>query len=81
MKTTVDISDTLHEEARKIAAAENSSIKALIEEGLRKVMEERKQRGHFKLRKATFKGQGLQTNMDGATWDEIRDKIYAGRGG
>jgi hypothetical protein len=55
MKTTVDISDSLYEEARIIAAGEKSSIKALIEEGLRKVIEERKHRQHFKLRKATFK--------------------------
>jgi hypothetical protein len=55
MKTSVNISDTLYEEARKIAAGENSSIKALIEEGLRRIIEERKQRGDFKLRKAIFK--------------------------
>lgn len=81
MKTTVNISDSLHEEARKIAAGENSSIKALIEEGLRKIIDERKQHGDFKLRKATFKGNGLLADMAGASWNEIRDKIYVGRGG
>ena len=81
MKTTVDISESLHDEARKIAAGEKTSIKALIEEGLRKVIEERKQQQHFKLRKATFKGKGLQAGLAGASWDKIREKVYEGRGG
>jgi hypothetical protein len=53
----------------------------LIEEGLRKVIEERKHRQQFKLRKATFKGDGLQGEMADASWDKIREKIYEGRGG
>ncbi len=81
MKTTVEISDSLYEEARIIAAGEKSSIKALIEEGLRKVIEERKHRQHFKLRKATFKGNGLQAELADASWDKIREKVYEGRGG
>jgi predicted DNA-binding ribbon-helix-helix protein len=81
MKTTVDIPDSFYSEARKIAAGEKSSVKALIEEGLRKVIEERKQRKHFKLRKATFKGNGLQAELAGASWDKIREKVYEGRGG
>ncbi|MGA9537763.1 MAG: hypothetical protein WBR24_17800 [Desulfobacterales bacterium] len=81
MKTTVEISDSLYEEARIIAAGEKSSIKALIEEGLRKVIEERKHRQHFKLRKATFKGNGLQAELADASWDKNREKVYEGRGG
>ena len=81
MKTTVDISDPLHEEARKVAASENSSIKALIEEGLRKVIDERKHRGSFKLRRASFKGNGLQTELANASWEKIRDLSYENRGG
>jgi hypothetical protein len=81
MKTTVDISDSLYEEARKIAAGEKSSIKALIEEGLRKGIEERRHRRDFRLRKATFRGNGLQADLAGASWDKIREKAYEGRGG
>ena len=56
------------------------AIKALIEEGLRKVIDERRHRGSFKLRKVTFKGNGLQAELAGASWDKIREKIYEGRG-
>lgn len=81
MKTTVEIADTLHEEARKVAASENSSIRALIEEGLRKVIDERKTRSGFRLRRATFKGNGLQSALAGASWEKIRDLAYESRGG
>jgi len=81
MKTTVDISDPLHEEARKLAASENSSIKALIEEGLRKVVDERKHRGSFTLRRVSFKGNGLQAELANASWEKIRDLSYENRGG
>jgi hypothetical protein len=81
MKTTVDILDSLHEEARKVAASENSSIKALIEEGLRNVVDERKNRGRFRLRKAAFKGNGLQADLAGASWEKIRELAYESRGG
>ena len=81
MRTTVDISDSLHEEARKVAAAENSSMKALIEEGLRKAIADRKQGKKFALRKVTFAGNGLQPDIAGASWDKIREMAYEGRGG
>jgi hypothetical protein len=81
MKTTVHIPDTLLEEARKIANLEQTSIKALIEEGLRLTIESRKNKVKFRLRKATFKVNGLQPNVAGASWEKIRDMSYGGRGG
>lgn len=81
MKTTVNISDSLLEEARKIAAAEKTSVKALMEEGLRYIVSERKKTVSFRLRKATFKGDGLQPHMAGASWEKIREAAYEGRGG
>ena len=81
MKTTVDISDNLLEEAKKLAAREGTSVRALIEQGLRQIIAARKRPGVFRLRKATFKGQGLQPGVSTATWDQIRDMAYEGRGG
>jgi len=60
---------------------EKSSINALIEEGLRKVIEERRHWQDFRLRMATFRGNGLQADLEGASWDKIREKAYEGRGG
>ena len=81
MKTTVHIPDTLLEEARKIANQEQTTIKALIEEGLRLTIESRKHKGKFRLRNASFKGKGLQPDAAGASWEKIRDLSYGGRGG
>jgi hypothetical protein len=81
MKITVQISDSLFEEARKLAHRERTTLKALIQDGLRRVIAERKRRGRFKLRKATFKGTGLQPHLAGASWEKIRELSYEGRGG
>jgi hypothetical protein len=81
MKTTVHIPDTLMEEARKIADQEKTTIKALIEEGLRLTIDSRKYKGKFRLRKASFKGRGLLPDVAGASWEKIRDLSYGGRGG
>lgn len=83
MKTTIHIPDSLFDEARKIAQQEKTTLKALVEEGLRKVAAERHQNepGKFKLRRASFKGQGLQPHLAGVTWDQILDVSYEGRGG
>ena len=80
MKTTVQIPDSIFEEVRKIAHHERTTLKALIQEGLRRIIFERKRRGRFKLRKATFKGNGLQPHLAGASWDKIRELSYEGRG-
>lgn len=81
MKTTVEIPDTLLEEARKLAARQDTTLRVLIIEGLRRTIAERKRTGTFRLRKATFRGTGLQPDVEGAGWERIRDMAYGGRGG
>jgi Arc/MetJ family transcription regulator len=81
MKTTIEISDSLLEEAKRLAAKEGTTVRAYVEQGLRRIVAERKSRGQFRLRKATFKGKGLQTGVQDASWDRIRETIYQGRGG
>lgn len=80
MKTTVNIPDSLLEEIKRVAFRDKTSVRALIEHGLRQVLAERKRVRGFHLRKATFKGQGLQPHLEGTTWDHIRDLAYEGRG-
>ena len=81
MKTTIEISDSLLEEAKRLAAKEGTTVRAYVEQGLRRIVTERKSRGQFRLRKATFKGKGLQPGVQDASWDRIRETIYQGRGG
>lgn len=81
MKTTVDIPDSLLGAARKLASREGTTVRALIVEGLRRIISERKRASAFRLRRATFKGDGLQPGVAGAPWERIRDIAYEGRGG
>jgi hypothetical protein len=80
MKTTIQIPDSLFEEVRKLAHQEHITMKVIVEEGLRRIVSERKRRSGFKLRKATFKGNGLQPHLAGTSWDQILQLSYEGRG-
>jgi len=81
MKTTLEISDPLLREARKLAARERTTLRALVEQGLRQVVTEKKQKPVFRLRKASFRGRGLRPELGGAGWERLRDLAYEGRGG
>ena len=81
MKTTVEISDPLLREARKVAARDRTTLRALVEQGLRHVVAEKKRKSTFRLRKASFNGRGLRPELADAGWDRMRDLAYEGRGG
>jgi hypothetical protein len=81
MKTTIEIADTLLDEARRVAVRERTTVRALVEEGLRRVVAERNQPSAFRLRRATFRGKGLQPTAATASWQGLRELVYEGRGG
>jgi hypothetical protein len=80
MKTTVEISDALLRAAKKIAAEEETTVRALIEEGLRGALEQRAAASRFRLRDASFGEGGLLPDVREGSWERIRDLIYEGRG-
>ncbi len=81
MKTTVEISDQALQEAKRVAAQEGTTLRALLEDGLRRVLaERRRRRAGFRLRKVTFKGRGMSPEFAGASWAEMRDAAYRGHG-
>ena len=81
MKTTVEIADPLLKQAREVAAREGVTLNALIERGLERVIDEARNPGPFKLRRAAFKGKGLQAEFRDASWETISEVAYEGRGG
>jgi hypothetical protein len=81
MKTTIEIADSLFEQTKRAAAREGTTVRALVERGLRTVLAEQKKPRAFKLRNASFKGNGLQPGASGLSWDRIRELAYEGRGG
>jgi succinylarginine dihydrolase len=76
MKTTIDISDPLLEAAKKAAARGGTTLRALIELGLRQVIETRGRGGVYRLRKASFRGNGLQPAAKDLTWEQTRELAY-----
>lgn len=80
MKTTVEIPDSLLKQVRSLASQEHTTMRALVEEGLRRITAERKRAKPFKLRKVSLRGKGLQPRMADASWQQIRDAAYEGRG-
>ena len=81
MKTTVEISDALADEAKALAAREKTTLRALIEAGLRQVLRDRHRKARFRLRDASFRGRGLQAGFREGDWQRIREAAYEGRGG
>ncbi len=80
-KTTIDIPDSLLAEAKEVAAREGTTLRALVESGLRAAIDRRTRRGRFRLRDASVDGHGLQPEFRDAGWDRVRDAAYEGRGG
>jgi hypothetical protein len=81
MKTTVEISDALADEAKAVARREKTTLRALIETGLRQLLRERRRRVRFQLRDASFGGRGLRAEFRDGDWQRIREAAYEGRGG
>lgn len=85
MKTTIEISDPLAEEAKALARREGTTLRALIEAGLRQVLRERRRRSRFRLRDGRFEGRGLQPGFrdafGDADWARMREAAYEDRGG
>jgi hypothetical protein len=76
VKTTLDIADSLLAQARQLAAARSTTLRQIVEEGLRNLIETRPEKP-FQLRDGSFGGRGM---VGKKTWAEIRDDIYQGRG-
>ncbi len=80
MKTTVELGDALLRQAKRVALKDRTTVKALIEQGLRLVVADRRRGARFTLRKASFRGDGLVAGRSLQDWAAIRDLVYAERG-
>jgi hypothetical protein len=81
MKTTVEIRDDLLRAAREQARRDGTTLRALVEGGLRTVLKERQAaRRKFKLKHIVFKGDGLQSGIREGDWKRIMEIFYEGRG-
>ena len=76
VKTTIDIADGLLEEAKAAARRRHTTLRALVEDGLRRTLDST-DTADFTLRDTTMRGgRGFTTEFMDAGWDRIRDAIY-----
>jgi hypothetical protein len=79
MKTTVEISDELLQQAKEYAARKGIPMREVIELGLQLALSSKSiSLRPFKLKTVTTKGEGLICNGD---WSVMRSLIYEGHGG
>jgi hypothetical protein len=83
MKTTVHIADALLADIQKIAAKRKSTLKALVDEGLRHVVaKENASKKPFRLKDGSYPPAHLVGEMvKPMDWEDLSAIIYEGRGG
>lgn len=79
MKTTIDIDDALYDRARRHARRIGRPIRALVEEGLRRVLAREDARPKFELPDCCVGRAGDANPLESLSWSELRDHIYGGR--
>lgn len=80
MKTTVEIPDDLMKKAKALAAKRGTSLRAIIERGIRSTLNEERRGVHFELPDRSVNGKGLQAGFKRGEWADIRNAVYSGRG-
>lgn len=81
MKTTIDITDDLVVKAKELAAKRGSTLRAIIEQGIRMTLEDEKDFEEFQLPDKSVQGNGLQREFRNKSWSDLREAAYEGHGG
>lgn len=79
MKTTVEISDALLIRAKRHARKVGRPLRALIEDGLRHVLDAKPTSPKFRLVDRSVGDPQGHNPLEGMSWQELRDEIYGGR--
>jgi hypothetical protein len=81
MKTTVEIHDQLFARAQRKARRDGRTMRSLIEEGLRRCLDEDPQpKGErYRLPDQSVGDPKGPNPLESMSWPELRDEIYGGR--
>jgi predicted transcriptional regulator len=80
MKTTIEIQDDLMKAAKALARKQGTTLKSILERGIRTILKEEQRSSRYELADKSVKGKGLQADFQQATWTDIRDAAYRGHG-
>jgi len=80
MKTTIDLSDALFDSAKALAQQRRTTLRALVEEGLRRVIADAQATGRptFRLQDASVRG-GELLESDPRRWQELEQSHVVSR--
>jgi hypothetical protein len=81
MKTTIELSDAMLEAAKRHARARGITLRAVMEEGLRAVLDVQSSKGSFILKDASVEGRGIRPEVREGGWERIAELVYEGQGG
>jgi Arc/MetJ family transcription regulator len=77
MRTTIDINDALLERVKKVMIRKKLTMRALVEDGLRRILADEENAQHtFRLRDASVDGDGWAKGFDSLDWEKISPHLY-----
>jgi len=79
MKTTFDINDALLARAKRQARKAGKPLRALVEEGLRRVLDEAAAPVRYELPDRAVGKAGAPNPLEHFSWQDLRNEIYGGR--
>jgi hypothetical protein len=79
VKTTVELPDALLQRAKRYARKTGRPLRALIDEGLRRVLDEPARASAYRLPDRSVGEPGARNPLASYGWSELRDEIYGGR--
>ena len=80
MKTTIELPDALFAAAKQQALRDGTTLRSLIETGLRQVLDERERASTFTMRDGSYGRGGIAPELADVDWSVIRDLAYTDRG-
>jgi hypothetical protein len=79
MKTTVEIQPMLLERAKRHARNVGKPLRAIIEEGLRRVLEAEDAPAGYSMPDRSMGEAAASNPLDTLSWQDLRDEIYGSR--
>ena len=77
MKTTLDIQDVLLQRAKRLSKRTGRPLRALVEEGLRRVLsEQRATSPRYQLPDCSVGDANASNPLENWSWQDLRDEIY-----
>lgn len=79
MKTTLEIQDELIRRAKRYAKRTGRPLRAVVEEGLRRVLSDTPRSKRYELPDYSVGNSNASDPLEAWSWQDLRDEIYAER--